>query len=94
VFGPQFAQALLQLKPGSWQGPVESGYGWHLVWIEAMTPKRIPTFEEVEPEVKQLWLAERRADTKRKAFEAMRSRYEVVLPNSLTKDTGQQGKRP
>jgi hypothetical protein len=96
VFGPQFAQALLQLTPGSWQGPVESGYGWHLVWIEAMTPKRIPTFEEVEPEVKQLWLAERRAETKRKAFEAMRSRYEVVLPDSLTKDknTGQPGKRP
>jgi peptidyl-prolyl cis-trans isomerase C len=47
VFGPQFAQTLLRLNPGSWQGPVESGYGWHLVWIEEMTPKRVPTFEEV-----------------------------------------------
>ena len=23
--------AVVQLKPGSWQGPVESGYGWHLI---------------------------------------------------------------
>ncbi len=90
-FGPQFARALLQLKPGAWQGPIESGYGWHLVWMEALTPKRIPTFEEVEPEVRQQWIAERRAETKRKAFEAMRARYEVVLPDSLTKGTGQKG---
>ena len=26
-FGPQFAVTLEKLKPGSWQGPVESGYG-------------------------------------------------------------------
>ena len=30
-FGPPFAVAIEKLKPGSWQGPIESGYGWHLV---------------------------------------------------------------
>ena len=32
-FGPQFVVALEKLKPGSWQGPIESGYGWHLVLL-------------------------------------------------------------
>jgi peptidyl-prolyl cis-trans isomerase C len=32
-FGPNFATELFQLKPGSWQGPIESGYGCHLVWV-------------------------------------------------------------
>ena len=32
-FGPQFAVALEKLKPGSWQGPIESGFGWHLVFV-------------------------------------------------------------
>ena len=85
VFGPTFAQSLFGLKPGSWQGPIESGYGWHLVWIDAMELKRVPAFEEVESAVKQEWIAEKRAETKRKMFEAMRSRYEVVLPESLRK---------
>ena len=49
VFGAQFAKALLQLEPGAWQGPVESGLGWHLVWVESLTPARVPAFEEVEP---------------------------------------------
>jgi hypothetical protein len=79
LFGPPFAQAVLDLTPGSWQGPIESGYGWHLVWVDSLTPGRVPAFEEVEPDVKAVWVAEQRSDAKRNAFDAMRARYEVVL---------------
>ncbi len=82
VFGSAFAQSLFGLESGSWQGPIESGYGWHLVWIDSVAPKRIPAFEEVEPEVKQEWIAERRAEAKRQTYQAMRARYEVVLPEA------------
>ena len=81
-FGPNFAQSLFQIKPGSWQGPIESGYGWHLVWVDSITPSRMPQFEEVEQDVKSKWIEEQRAGTKRKMFEAMRMQYEVVLPPS------------
>ena len=56
-FGPQFASAVPKLRPGSWQGPVESGYGWHLVFVDSVIPGRIPVFEEVEADVKTAWLA-------------------------------------
>ena len=79
-FGPHFAQALFELKPGSWQGPIESGYGWHLVWVDSITPARVPAFEEVEPDVKSQWIAEQRAESRRKSFEAMKARYELWLP--------------
>ena len=82
-FGPKFAQALFQLTPSSWQGPIESGYGWHLVWVDSLTPSRVPAFEEVESDVKAEWVAEQRAEFKRKAFEAMKTRYEIVLPDAL-----------
>jgi parvulin-like peptidyl-prolyl isomerase len=80
LFGSPFAQAVLDLTPGSWQGPIASGYGWHLVWVDALTPGRVPAFEEVEPDVKAAWVDEQRSDAKRQAFAAMRARYEVVLP--------------
>jgi len=91
LFGQQFARAVLDLTPGSWQGPIESGYGWHLVWVDSITPGRVPAFEEVEPDVKAEWVAEQRADAKRKAFEGMRARYEVVLPAALPKDAAAAG---
>jgi hypothetical protein len=79
-FGPNFAQALFLLKPGSWQGPIESGYGWHLIWLNSITLRRVPAFEEVEPDVKSEWIAEQRAESRRQSFEAMKSRYELWLP--------------
>ena len=80
--GSQFAQAVFKLKPGSWQGPVESGYGWHLVFVDSFAPGRIPAFEEVEADVKTAWLADQREQAWRKAYEAMRAKYTVLLPAS------------
>jgi parvulin-like peptidyl-prolyl isomerase len=84
AFGPGFARALFRLTPGAWAGPIESGYGWHLVWVDAMTPSLAPAFEEVEPDVRTGWIEERRAEIRQQAFEAMRARYEVVLPKDLS----------
>jgi peptidyl-prolyl cis-trans isomerase C len=79
-FGPVFAEGLFKLKPGSWQGPIESGYGWHLIWIESIVPGRVPNFEEVEPDVKTAWLADQKAEQWRKAYAQMRAKYEVLVP--------------
>ena len=79
-FGPDFAKAVFQLKPGAWQGPIQSGYGWHLVFVDAIEPGRVPAFEEVEPDVKSAWLDQKQREIKRIAFEAMRARYTVVVP--------------
>jgi hypothetical protein len=79
-FGPPFARSLAGLAPGAWSGPIESGYGWHLVFVDAMTPERVPDFDEIEAEVRSAWLEDQRAQTRLRLFEAMRSRYEIVLP--------------
>ena len=79
-FGPQFATAVAQLAPGAWRGPVESGFGWHLVFVDTVVPGRVPAFEEIEPEVKTAWLAEQKALAWEKAYREMRAKYIVLLP--------------
>src|SRR5512143_1320649 len=79
-FGPPFAQAVEKLPTGSWQGPIESGFGWHLVYVDAVIPGRLPAFEEVEPDVKTAWLAEQKEQAWRQAYKAMRAKYTVLLP--------------
>ena len=88
-FGPQFAVALENLKPGSWQGPVESGYGWHLVYLDTVIPGRIPAFEEMEPDVKTAWLAEQKKTAWDKAYKEMRAKYTVLLPGPPDKNAPQ-----
>src|SRR5213593_86642 len=45
TFGPVFARGLFAVAPRAWAGPIESGYGWHLVWVDAITPARVPALE-------------------------------------------------
>jgi len=86
-FGPQFAVALEKVQSGSWQGPIESGYGWHLVFVDTVIPGRVPAFEEVESEVKTSWLGEQKAQAWQKAYQMMRARYTVLLPAPPDKQT-------
>jgi len=79
-FGPQFALAVEKLTPGSWQGPIESGFGWHLVFVDTVIPGRVPPFEEIEADVKTAWLNEQKSIAWQKAYKDMRTKYTVLLP--------------
>jgi peptidyl-prolyl cis-trans isomerase C len=91
-FGPPFARALFELPVGVWSGPIESGYGWHLIFVESLEPQRIPAYEEVAGDVRTQWIGEQSDLAKRTAYEQMRSKYVVVLPSApvdATNDVGQ-----
>ena len=79
-FGPPFAKTLFEQKPGAWTGPIESGYGWHLVFLDSLIPARASAFDEVEPDVKTAWLAAQKAEAWDKAYKTMRAKYEILLP--------------
>ena len=83
VFGNPFAEALFQLEGGGWQGPVESAYGWHLLWIDSLTPGRTPAFEEIEQTIHTEWLAEQRANARNKFYEFARRKYQVEVPEGM-----------
>jgi peptidyl-prolyl cis-trans isomerase C len=78
--GPQFALAVAKLTPGSWQGPIESGFGWHLVFVDTVIPGRVPAFEEVEADVRTAWLGEQKTLAWGKAYKELRAKYTVLLP--------------
>ncbi len=78
--GPQFAQSVEKLPEGSWQGPIESGFGWHLVFVDTVIPGRVPEFEEIEGDIKTAWLAEQKTIAWDKAYKEMRAKYTLLLP--------------
>ena len=60
---------------------MQSGLGWHLVFVDASIPGRPATYENVEAEVRTAWLAEQKAIGWEKAYKAMRARYTVLIPD-------------
>ncbi len=93
-FGTEFASAISHLEPKSWQGPVESGYGWHLVFVDSVVPGRVPAFEEVESDVKTAWLADQKQQAWQKAYGEMRAKYTVLLPGSAAAESASPRSNP
>jgi peptidyl-prolyl cis-trans isomerase C len=85
-FGPGFAEALFALRPGEWLGPIRSGYGWHLVWIDTLEPGHAADFETVRDRVEAAWLEERHREIRDRAYDEMLSRYTIVMPDPATVD--------
>ena len=51
-FGASMADALFEIEPSHWQGPLKSPYGWHLVLIANRDNGGLPTFSEMRPRVR------------------------------------------
>lgn len=62
VFGGTFAAKVAKLAPGRWSGPVESGFGLHLVFVEQHESGRPARLDEVREAVRSDWRDARRAE--------------------------------
>lgn len=79
TFGDPFAKQLSQLETGKWVGPIESGYGQHLVLINNRSEGRIPPISEVRKQVQSEWMTDEAKQTSEKFYEGLRSRYTVKI---------------
>jgi hypothetical protein len=89
TFGDQFASAITALPVGSWQGPIDSGYGAHLVYVAKYTDGRLPALAEVREEVRREYLDARRRQATDKYYEALIGRYSVKIESAEGKRLAQ-----
>ena len=82
LFGEDFARTIFELKPGSWTGPVKSGYGVHIVRVTNLSPATLRSFEEVRPKVLEAWRHQREIETKAAYLAKLREKYGVSVDNS------------
>jgi len=78
-FGDKFATKLSEVLSGQWQGPLESGYGVHLVWISERTEGRLPELAEVRDAVRREWANTRRLEANEKFYQELLKRYAVTI---------------
>jgi hypothetical protein len=81
-FGEKFVERLADVPIGQWFGPVESGYGMHLVFVEERTGWRMPELAEVRDAVRREWTNARRLESNEKSFQTLLKHYEVVVENT------------
>lgn len=83
TFGEDFAAQLDELPVGQWMGPVQSGFGLHLVKVSAREASSIPTLNDVRPSVVREWQAEQQQELGDAFYDQLRQRYEVNIEGEL-----------
>jgi hypothetical protein len=83
TFGNEFRDAVLTLPVGQWQGPVESGFGLHLVRITKRVDSRIPEWTEVRDSIMTDLVYEGRKAAEDQFYAEVLPRYQVVYDEGV-----------
>lgn len=79
LFGTGFGETLNGLEIGSWQGPLKSGYGMHLIRVDQRTPARSPELDEVRTIILRDWQSANRQKTNENIFSKLKERYTITI---------------
>ena len=80
LFGKsEFARAVQTAPVGHWSGPFRSGYGWHLVFVDAREGASRPPLKEVRGQVRTDYLQDAQDAANQQAFDKLAKSYKIVV---------------
>jgi hypothetical protein len=82
TFGDQFSAAVVAQEPGSWEGPLLSGYGLHLVKVVQREDSRIPDWSEIRARIINDIEFEAKASARDQLYQEIAQSYEIVLDST------------
>lgn len=86
LFGKDFAKKLFTLSVGSWNGPVSSEFGFHLIRTENKSVSSQPELVIVRDKVRTEWINEQRKKIDKAFYKSLRQRYEIIIEDVDLKD--------
>jgi len=78
LFGKPFSLELTKIPPGKWSGPIQSGYGLHLVMVTKHVAGRLPQLDEIRETVEWEWSAANKKELKENIYRELSNKYTVV----------------
>jgi len=79
VFGTKLYEQLKDLRESDWQGPVKSGFGYHLIRFETASPQEILPFESVRNRVEVDWRGKEKRLADEVTFQKLLKTYKVEI---------------
>ena len=82
AFGGDFTRSLDEMAVQTWSGPIRSGYGWHLVFIETRQDPVLPDFEAVRDYVAREFDYRSEMESQDRVFQELLGKYQVEITAS------------
>jgi parvulin-like peptidyl-prolyl isomerase len=79
MFGEKFSLELSKCTEGQWVGPIQSGYGLHLVLVSDRVAGRLPGLEEVRGTVEWEWSTAHKKTVRDNIYNKLREKYTIEI---------------
>ncbi len=87
MFGTAFAAQVFSLPASSWQGPITSEYGLHLIHISSRIEARLPPLAEIRESVTREWHTTKQQEANEIFYQSLYQRYKIILDNDVARDS-------
>lgn len=77
--GSVFSEAVMNLAPGQWYGPLSSGYGVHLVYVYDRVTAPPPVLVNMQESVLDDWHTQKGEQFNAEFLENLKRRYQIVV---------------
>jgi peptidyl-prolyl cis-trans isomerase C len=78
-YGEGFAKQLAAQTLGNWEGPVNSGFGAHIVRVRKVSAGAVPPFAQIRQRLENDWREANRQSREAKAYQALLDGYSVRI---------------
>ncbi|MHC4971524.1 MAG: peptidyl-prolyl cis-trans isomerase [Planctomycetota bacterium] len=79
AFGREFTARLVEAPTAEWWGPIRSGYGLHLVFLESRTPGEVARLADVRDAVVREWNVVKRREMNESLYRELRKKYSITV---------------
>jgi parvulin-like peptidyl-prolyl isomerase len=79
TFGSDFASQVQEAPVGQWSGPLQSGFGLHLVRVDERIAGAVPAFDQIRPIVLREYQAAQRTLSNKKFLDSLRAKYDIRI---------------
>ena len=81
VFGDGFWDRLVDARLNEWTGPIQSGYGYHLVRVVERVDETLPPFEKIKDGVLEDWRQQKASQLQQAEIQRLLSLHTMTRPN-------------
>ncbi len=79
IFGTEFAKKIFSLPLHTWQGPIKTKHGLHLVFIHSKSDGKVPELSKIKDRVKYQYKKKKQEELNKKFYNNLAKRYEIII---------------
>lgn len=79
IYGEAFAAHAFSIPEKSWQGPIKSKRGIHLVYIHSRKDASVPEFSKIKELVTIEWSKQKRDEANKNFYKELRKNYQIII---------------